>query len=196
MKDFNFLWQAWKKMDHNFQAFSQLTGLKCLKNCSHCCEHHEIHVPIFELYPLALKLYQSDQLAAVCEQVEQSMANCPFLSEHQCSIYEWRPSLCRVFGLGKIQHKNQKIFSLCHLIKNNNQDCVKKLEQIEALEELETFSQLHLPLLLHFSPAETEVLPIHLAFQKAAEKIFLYFQFQRHNDEVATKEMTVYTKRT
>lgn len=81
------------------------THAACREGCSHCC-----HIPVAITSSEAALLAEASgrsmvippsarrlvDLNAVDEPPEAHETPCPFLKDHRCSVYEARPSICRV----------------------------------------------------------------------------------------------------
>lgn len=65
------------------ELYAQVPKFKCIKNCSKCCGA----VPWASL--------EMDQLKEI--KVHKNLI-CPYCEENKCTIYEFRPFMCRIFG--------------------------------------------------------------------------------------------------
>ena len=101
-----------KKLDERlqkyFDAFAGSVG--CKKGCSLCCEKGDYPLSDIELEYLIkgyIKLNNEIKL-----KVQQNIKNmekggqCPFLVNKECSIYKYRPIVCRVHGLAYVCRDN------------------------------------------------------------------------------------------
>lgn len=93
----------------------------CKKGCSYCCERGD--------YPLS-KL-EFEYLMSGFEKLEENLKNqikqnietakqgdkdsykCPFLIDNACSVYEYRPFVCRTFGVLTEDAKGNPAFPFC-----------------------------------------------------------------------------------
>lgn len=90
-----------KKLDEYFKSHASL--LCCKKRCSVCCERGDYPISELELkYLMQGFLSLENELKS---QVQDNFKNikkggtCPFLINKECSIYPYRPIVCRVHGL-------------------------------------------------------------------------------------------------
>lgn len=75
----------------------------CKKGCSACCEKGDYPLSELELRYLMQGYFELDNLKK--QQVQKNIneikkgGKCPFLINKECSIYEYRPIICRTHGL-------------------------------------------------------------------------------------------------
>lgn len=170
-------------MSESYERFCQIGKLSCPPHCSRCCEEHQVSTTVFEMIPAAEVLYEKGLMEETLELIEKSPPHfCVLLKDQRCRLYEQRPSLCRLFGLGRIENKNEKDselkFSICKIIKEKNPLQVQNLSKITELKELKTFNQLYMPLYTSIPANESEELPLNLALKKALEKVALYKSYE------------------
>lgn len=93
------------KLDLQLKEFfeAQADYIKCKEGCSFCCENGDYPISEIELRFLMLGYAQLDN--SVKKQVQKNIAQikkgeaCPFLVQKKCSLYFYRPIICRVHGL-------------------------------------------------------------------------------------------------
>ena len=101
---------------------SQKEYIFCKEGCSLCCENGEY--PCTELEADFLKsgtiLLNSEAKDKIFYNIEKCKADknnykgkkfhyvCPFLIDKKCSVYNFRPLICRVFGLSYYSELNEK----------------------------------------------------------------------------------------
>ena len=82
----------------------------CKKGCSACCEKGDYPVSEIELKYLMLGFSKLDNDLKKTVQNNflkmQKGEQCPFLIENSCSIYPYRPIICRVHGLAYLCKEN------------------------------------------------------------------------------------------
>jgi hypothetical protein len=91
------LQEALRTADQVFAHAGQFAA--CTRGCGHCCH---VHVPIADFEAQ----YISHHIGAVAQPLKQSIPHdrsefsgrtpCPFLTDGECSIYEYRPFTCRM----------------------------------------------------------------------------------------------------
>jgi len=171
-----------ESIDVQTEKFANQTGLKCKKGCGACCNNPNIETTVAELLPLAAHLWaegltqiklekiQSDASKNICAFYEPDPRN---PSKGRCSIYAYRPGLCRLFGFAAHHDKYGK-FELvtCKIIRDSQPQACQRAQE-ELNEGLEA------PLLGKYSfsvanidPVHGEaLLPINHAIRLAIEKI-------------------------
>lgn len=75
--------------------------LQCKKGCSSCCKNTQFKIRYIEALQLAegFATLPAGKQQAVVENIERESSDCPFLLDNCCSVYDYRPVLCRAFGL-------------------------------------------------------------------------------------------------
>lgn len=92
------------KIDEYFAAHKDY--ICCKAGCSECCEKGDYPVTEDELKKLMLgysKLENAQKIRVQgnIKRLEKSGA-CPFLLDKLCSVYEYRPMVCRIHGLAYV----------------------------------------------------------------------------------------------
>jgi len=84
----------------------------CKKGCSACCEKGDYPLTEIELYYLMQGYSKLDNdIKTVVQENCKNMIKgevCPFLINKECSVYAYRPIICRVHGLA-YEIKNNKV---------------------------------------------------------------------------------------
>ena len=111
-----------KKLDENLALYfdAQKEHICCQKGCSECCEKGDYPLTEIELMHLMqghMKLEPKIkiQVQENIKKMEKGGA-CPYLVNKECSIYQYRPIICRVHGLA-YKHLNDKI-KVPHCVKS------------------------------------------------------------------------------
>lgn len=94
-----------KDLDKQLEGYfiSQGDLVVCKKGCSACCEQGDYPISELELKYLMLGFANLENDLKI--QVQKNFKNmkkggaCPFLLNKECSIYLYRPIICRVHGL-------------------------------------------------------------------------------------------------
>ncbi len=90
-----------KKLEAYFDKYNGY--IFCEKGCSYCCEQGDY--PMSQLELEYLMLGYSSINDETKQKVQQNIKNiqkggkCPFLIDKSCSVYNYRPIVCRVHGL-------------------------------------------------------------------------------------------------
>lgn len=108
-----------KKLQGYFESFGD--NICCKKGCSECCERGDYPLSDIELEYLMKGFIELEP--SVKLQVQENIKNmvrggvCPFLINKECSVYKYRPIICRVHGLAYF-YKGEKV-KLPHCVENN-----------------------------------------------------------------------------
>tara|TARA_R110002126_G_scaffold75469_23_gene188401 strand:- start:522 stop:1127 length:606 start_codon:yes stop_codon:yes gene_type:complete len=113
-----------------FSTYQQSQGLQCRSGCGECCLAPTIEATVLEMLPLALHLFDQGKAEQTLDQLEQLTApqGCFFYQklsfdgkQGQCSVYQQRPAICRMFGAAGYRDKTgQTALSTCKTIKTDN----------------------------------------------------------------------------
>lgn len=96
------------KIDNYFEAHKDY--ICCKAGCSECCEKGDYPITEEELKQLMLGYSKLDNASKIRVQENiNKMENggaCPFLLDKLCSVYEYRPMVCRIHGLAYLTKNN------------------------------------------------------------------------------------------
>lgn len=96
-----------KKLEGYFKSHIQF--IHCKAGCSECCEKGDYPVSEIELKNLMLgySLLESSKKIQVQENIKnmQRGGACPFLIDKLCSVYSYRPMVCKIHGLAYLTRK-------------------------------------------------------------------------------------------
>lgn len=186
MKETDFLIHHWNEMTETFQRFSQISKLSCPSNCSLCCEEHRPSVTTFEMLPAAEEIFNQGLMDEMMKLIDEyPRGHCVLIQNHRCQVYNLRPSLCRLFGLGRIENKNANkmlpSFSVCKILRKENHEKIENLSKLTELQKLKTFKELYSPIQGQIPQYESEELPINEALKKALVKIAFKKSYERES---------------
>lgn len=89
----------------------------CKKGCSACCEKGDYPLSQIELEYLMLGYSKLDNSIKKVLQNNFSMIKkcgvCPFLINKECSVYKYRPIVCRVHGLAYLNSQGKVVVPYC-----------------------------------------------------------------------------------
>ena len=108
-----------EKLDSRLEKYfdEQRTHICCRVGCSSCCERGDYPLSQIELEYImqGYVSLENEQKLAVQENVKnmQKGGACPFLVNRKCSIYHYRPIICRVHGLAYICGENTVKVPFC-----------------------------------------------------------------------------------
>lgn len=105
-----------KELDARLDAYfeEQAEHICCKKGCSACCEKGDYPISELELqYLMQGYMGLDNELKTEVQRnfsVIEKGGKCPFLINSECSVYEYRPIICRVHGLAYLcDEKKAKI---------------------------------------------------------------------------------------
>ncbi|MDP5458949.1 YkgJ family cysteine cluster protein [Alishewanella sp. SMS8] len=117
------------EMADTFSSYQQDSGLSCRSSCGECCTQPTIEATVLEMLPLALHLFDQGKAEQTLTQLEElpEVTGCFFYQrlsfdgkQGQCTVYQQRPSICRVFGTAGYRDKMGKTsLSVCKTIKSD-----------------------------------------------------------------------------
>lgn len=178
--------RVYEQLDVKITEFQASSFLKCENGCGRCCDNPKITATILEVLPLAQELCRNSTVEQALSQVTKTKDNdvCVFyqpdalIAGHgRCSVYPWRPLLCRLFGYSTKRNKVGKSeIMTCSTIKSRHAkeyELVKVLVQDERMEA--PCAQDYALKVSHIDPYfGIEQFPINQAVRNALEKMSLY----------------------
>lgn len=111
----------------DFSTFQNNNGLSCPPDCGKCCFKADIYSSPIEMLPMALDLFDrgiAQEMYDKC--IEHKSDYCLFMKisdlengKGRCTEYQFRPLVCRTFGVAGRRDKNGEInFSVCTTLKD------------------------------------------------------------------------------
>lgn len=108
---------AYREVDARIDRVREATGIACPEGCGGCCHSPEVECTVLELLPLGLIIYREGREALVAGRLERLAAEgdrtCAFFQPDprtpragRCSVYAWRPLICRLFGFSARRTKS------------------------------------------------------------------------------------------
>jgi len=110
----------------SYAQYQRDRGLFCRSGCGECCLHPGIEATVLEMLPLAYSLVEQNEAERTLDALaEQQQDGCFFYQRHsadgkmgQCSVYQKRPGICRLFGAAGYNGREGEIqLSVCKNIK-------------------------------------------------------------------------------
>lgn len=188
---------VYSEIADTFSNFQQRQGLQCRTGCGECCLAPTIEATVLEMLPLALHLFDLGKAEQTLEQLGELTApqGCFFYQklsfdgkQGQCSVYQQRPSICRMFGVGGYRDKTgQTSLSVCKTIKTDNP--VKYQQGLIMLQSSPP------PLMMQSKEQVNELdyqlgnrhYPINTALQLALEQVLFKasYSFEQSDQQIA-----------
>ena len=182
------LLKLYNEMSESFSQYQNSTGITCPSNCGKCCDNPEIEASPMEMIPMALELLRRGELDLWLEKLEDAPGTCAIFNAitpdkelGRCSIYEYRPPLCRMFGVSGWTDKNDKVgLSICKKLKVLHPERVLTTSPNEETPILRNWS---MKLMQYDSRLVSDRMPINLALKRALEKVALYSMYHTNASE-------------
>jgi len=97
--------KVYEVLEEKQKQFCSRFNIHCKGGCGKCCEHFNPDITEVEAEFLAYGLIVEgidEQVLKLLENLKEDSEYCPLYNfednEHHCSIYKWRPLVCRLFG--------------------------------------------------------------------------------------------------
>lgn len=181
------LQKVYQEISDTFSFYQASTGWGCLAGCGRCCFHPEVEASLYEMIPMALRIYDEGHIEDWIEKLENyTLPHCPIYvageneGQGSCGLYQERPSLCRMFGVaGRMSKSGAPTLSICKFIR----------QEYQITSDPPNLDVATTPIMgqwmLHLSTLEPRLLqermPIKDALLKALYKVALYAQY--HQDD-------------
>jgi Fe-S-cluster containining protein len=191
MNEFNAieLLEFYKEIEVVFSEFQKENKLSCPEGCGACCQFPEIEASPVEMFPMALFLIKENKAHELLSKLDESPLQCILYQPRSlngdigsCGAYEYRPSICRMFGVAGISSKDhQRKYSICGKLKAEKS---REIEELEARRPAPPMMNEWTHKLLQFHPEILQKrMPINLALKEALEKL-LYLNELNKNEMV------------
>lgn len=127
---------VYEKLEEKQKRFSERFCIRCKKGCGICCEHFTPDITNLEAEHLALGLIsegKDDEIVKMMEDWDPENPACPLYNqadeEHHCTVYKWRPLICRLFGGAASRNKEgHAVFKNCKWNENTHEITTQTLE--------------------------------------------------------------------
>ncbi len=179
--------EIFAQIDRQTAVLQAATGLHCPTGCGRCCENPEVETTVLEMIPLALELWQRGEALAWLSRAQavENRSPCvfyqpdPFVPGNgRCSVYEFRPSLCRLFAFATVTNKQGKPeLAACIRHKEMMPETVQQAKAAIADGlAAPNFSEISIQLAM-LAPSGIERFPINQALTLALQRVGLIAQF-------------------
>lgn len=169
----------YQDMSFVFGSAQKSAGLHCPTDCGKCCTTPTIEASVMEMLPMALALFQQGRAEAMLDELAtRDLTTCALLERFtpdgfrgRCRMYESRPSVCRMFGLGAALRKDdERELSLCRELRSLFPQEVARIEK----NQVPLMSDWGLRGLQIHPDFLRERRPISMALSDALEKVLFY----------------------
>ena len=179
------LQKVFAEMGETFSAFQTESGLQCLPGCGQCCRFPDIESTVLESLPFALKVYEEGRLDEWIEKLEKSDGLCILwegdsaTGKGRCTNYEYRPSVCRVFGASGYFDKSHEVaLSVCKLIKDASPEMLERARSGRNAENTPIIANWYTKIQSLGTPELLQRYPINKAILEALKLVGFYAQYQ------------------
>lgn len=191
------LLDLYQEIDVKLEKFKKETNLNCVKGCGECCHipSERIEVTMVEFIPLSLQLWETGEAELFLEKVYRITQEEPcvfyrrdaYRNEGHCSIYLWRPLICRLFGFSAIEDKyGQPKIVICSVLKKNKPEIAEEINMRLERRELEVPINSYYAKRVALLPPlyNKKLLPINEAIKRAIEWVGYRLQFEKEKKNV------------
>lgn len=179
------LQKVFAEMSESFSDFQKQSGLHCLPGCGRCCYFPDIESTVLESLPLALKIYEDGSIDEWIARLEKSDSYCilwegdPTTGKGRCVNYEYRPTVCRVFGVSGNFDKNHEVaLSVCKIIKETMPEAVEKARLGRTPDNTPIVGNWFAKIQALGTPELLRRQPINKAILEALHLVGFYAQYQ------------------
>lgn len=193
------LFRLYRRLDRETARFRRQSGIHCAVGCGRCCTTPDIEATVLDMLPLAVDLWSRKQAGRMLDNIaaQEIDRTCIFYQpdplipgQGRCSVYAWRPLVCRLFGFSaKMDKQNKKTFVTCSTIKSLHP---QKYDHVQRQIRQNTVAgsrakQLAIPTMTDFVSQLAGLdpgigqrsLPINLAMKEALHKVGIYYAARR-----------------
>ncbi len=176
-------------LEKEMQLFRQGTGMGCIAGCGKCCFKPDVEATVLEFLPLAYHLFVNEQAHDWLEKLRsmQQSQICTVLRvmgtdqrSGQCSIYQHRGLICRLFGFSATFDKyGNKRLSTCAVIKTETPLIHEKAVAWVAEGKVTPVMRNYYFRLCNIDHRLTEKFhPINTAIRLAIEEVLAYYSYR------------------
>lgn len=162
------------------QDFSHATGLHCKDGCGKCCENPQIETTVAEMMPLARHLWAAGEARQMWDRLVPGPCvfykpDAAVAGNGRCSVYEYRPGICRLFGFAARRGKDgRKELFTCRVMKEHfSEDCRRAQDHIDSGRPVPMASDYGLQVQSADPNWGRELMPINSAVRLALERVHL-----------------------
>ena len=174
-QEFQKLSLIYQDLELKQETFCDTFNVHCKKGCGTCCEHFIPDVYGVEARFLALGLMFDDKLDLALDRIKKwnpESPHCPlydFDSDYHCTVYRYRPLICRLFGATASKDKEGKpCFRHCKYNEGGlDVSSEEMLQKIDAVIHMSDYAMM----MEEYAIGEKEKLLLPEALEKESEKI-------------------------
>ncbi|WP_288983602.1 YkgJ family cysteine cluster protein [uncultured Flavobacterium sp.] len=176
-------------LDIEIAEFQEKTHLSCIAGCGKCCSTPEIDASPVEFLPWAFHVFLNGKAEETLSELEQNTTATCFLYHPKslaeftmgnCSNYQYRGLICRLFGFGATTDKYGKLrIATCNIIKE------KQTSNFESAT-IAINTNLSVPIFTEYYMQLSQIdfklgnifLPVNKAMKAALEEVLQYYAYR------------------
>ncbi|MBN2806102.1 MAG: YkgJ family cysteine cluster protein [Prolixibacteraceae bacterium] len=167
-----------KEIDQDSSRFLNQVEVRCPTGCNKCCHGKNVAATPLEFLPYAYHLFKTGELEDKYWELKlKEGTSCVLVEgdEHsltgQCSIYEHRGVICRLFGnCASVDKSGQKQYSACSILKGQIVD--KEKFQLTLQASAPVYSNYYMKLRSIDNTHGSMLFPINIAILKSLELVY------------------------
>jgi Fe-S-cluster containining protein len=181
--------RIFKSLEEEIRNLKKQTGIQCLTGCGKCCTKPDIDASPLEYLPLAFEWFK---LGIAAEKLEYLRENKSLICSNyaplslidqnsgNCSIYQYRGLVCRLFGNASSRDKNGDLkFVTCKLIKENDPRSIELANDLlKEKKYVPVFSDYYRKLYQVDFKLASQIHPINTAIAIALEEVMSYYAYR------------------
>lgn len=186
-----------QKLDLEISAFQNETKLGCIAGCGKCCSTPEIDASPLEFLPWAFHVFLNGLAEETLLELEQNTTATCFLYRPKslsditlgnCSTYQYRGLICRLFGFGASTDKYGKLrIATCNIIKEGQKENFEKATiAIISNLSIPVFTEYYMQLSQIDFKLGNEFLPVNKALKMALEEVLQFYAYRPLPDNYNT----------
>lgn len=181
-------------LDIEIAEFQEKTHLSCIAGCGKCCSTPEIDASPVEFLPWAFHVFLNGKAEETLSELEQNTTATCFLYRPKslaeftmgnCSNYQYRGLICRLFGFGATTDKYGKLrIATCNIIKEKQTSNFESATiAINANLSVPIFTEYYMQLSQIDFKLGNIFLPVNKAMKAALEEVLQYYAYRPLPDE-------------
>lgn len=185
----------YEELDRIIGRLKECGNMECPELCGRCCKTPAMNVEssVIEALPLVINLLETGQVDFFYEMLDKfkDCDPCIFYTDEiregnrgRCSVYRYRPLVCRLFGYSAVINKHGKIApALCSTIKEAMPGCAARITSlIERGLPVPVFSEYTMRSSMLNPAIGFERYPVNMAVKKAIEFVGLQMSYSSSRD--------------
>lgn len=176
-------------LDIEIAEFQEKTHLSCIAGCGKCCSTPEIDASPVEFLPWAFHVFLNGKAEETLSELEQNTTATCFLYHPKslaeftmgnCSNYQYRGLICRLFGFGATTDKYGKLrIATCNIIKEKQTSNFESATiAINTNLSVPIFTEYYMQLSQIDFKLGNVFLPVNKAMKTALEEVLQYYAYR------------------